>query len=255
MPEQSGAQKREAQTRAPCSVTAALEQPEPHQPQTAWNPQQGTPPPQPPQPPHPHTHHPPPSVTPPSLTAALEQLELGVRCKYTAADSVKALNRIYMSLLERSPGHATGESARRVSSTMSLLERSPGHAAGESARHLPATTSLLERSPGHAAGGSVRHPLLAAMLGTLWLRCRPCSAWMARPAPSCRAALRLLALLSGLASCACVPAVARPAPSRASQPTPPARPPWPAPRRRDGALGSGAGHAPAAALHRGSHLL
>ncbi|KAL4459052.1 hypothetical protein ABPG75_013917 [Micractinium tetrahymenae] len=41
-----------------------------------------------------------------NLTAAIEQLELGVRCKYTAADSVKALNRIYMSLLERSPDHA-----------------------------------------------------------------------------------------------------------------------------------------------------
>ena len=44
-----------------------------------------------------------------SLTAALEHFERGLACKYTAADSVKALNKIYMTLLDSSPDHAPGQ--------------------------------------------------------------------------------------------------------------------------------------------------
>lgn len=38
-----------------------------------------------------------------NLTRAVEYLERGVACKYTAADSVKALNQIYLQLMERTP--------------------------------------------------------------------------------------------------------------------------------------------------------
>jgi hypothetical protein len=44
-----------------------------------------------------------------SLTSALEHFERGLACKYTAADSVKALNKIYMTLLDSSPDHAPGQ--------------------------------------------------------------------------------------------------------------------------------------------------
>jgi hypothetical protein len=60
-----------------------------------------------------------------SLTRAIEHLERGLACKYTAADSVKALNRIYQQLLEGSPGRAPGQRgahARAAGSGPSLLQ-------------------------------------------------------------------------------------------------------------------------------------
>lgn len=54
-----------------------------------------------------------PSLTSPisgscSLTLAVEYLEKGVACKYTAADAVKGLNQIFQQLLDSTPQHAPG---------------------------------------------------------------------------------------------------------------------------------------------------
>ena len=43
-----------------------------------------------------------------SLTRAIEYLEKGVGCKYTAAEAVKGLNQIFQQLLDSTPQHAPG---------------------------------------------------------------------------------------------------------------------------------------------------
>lgn len=45
---------------------------------------------------------------PRSLTLAVEYLEKGVACKYTAADAVKGLNQIFQQLLDSTPEHTPG---------------------------------------------------------------------------------------------------------------------------------------------------